>query len=349
MEIVNITPRGYCYGVVDAMVIAKNAALDKTLPRPIYILGMIVHNQHVIESFEDIGIHTLDGENRKEILDKIDSGTVIFTAHGVSPEVIQLAKDKGLTIIDASCPDVQITHELIKNYLSEGYEIFYIGKKGHPEPEGALGIAKEHVHLISSMEDVSELTFRSDKIFVTNQTTMSHWDVSELMMMIKEKYPHARIHKEVCQATQVRQEAVAKQAHGCDLTIVIGDPKSNNTNRLEQVSVEQANVLAKRVADISEIQVDWLKGINKIAVTAGASTPTVIIREVVQFLEQFDESRPETWKIASKVSTEDILPKMSKIKDLNENRRRKMAVLRKESLTIKPSNHRVGDIKFKNL
>lgn len=332
MEIVNITPRGYCYGVVDAMVIAKNAALDKTLPRPIYILGMIVHNRHVTESFEDIGIHTLDGKSRKEILDKIDSGTVIFTAHGVSQEVIQLAKGKGLTIIDASCPDVQITHELIKNHVSEGYEILYIGKRWHPEPEGALGAAKGHVHLISSMEDVFKLTLLSNKIFVTNQTTMSHWDVSDLMMKIQEKYPSARMHKEVCQATQVRQEAIAKQAFGCDLTIVIGDPKSNNTNRLAQVSALQAHVTAKRVADISEIQVDWLKGINKIAVTAGASTPTVIIREVVQFLDQFDESRPETWEITSKVSVEDILPRMSKIKDLHENRKRRMAILRKKNM-----------------
>lgn len=113
MEIIKISPRGYCYGVVDAMVIAKNASLDPNLPRPIHILGMIVHNKHVTDAFEEVGIRTLDGENREEILEQIDSGTVIFTAHGVSPRVKELAKQKGLVTIDATCPDVMRTYDLI--------------------------------------------------------------------------------------------------------------------------------------------------------------------------------------------------------------------------------------------
>ena len=114
MNIIKISPRGYCYGVVDAMVIARNAALDKTLPRPIYILGMIVHNKHVTDAFEEEGIITLDGKNRKDILEKLKQGTVIFTAHGISPEVRELAKQKGLVTIDATCPDVTRTHDLIE-------------------------------------------------------------------------------------------------------------------------------------------------------------------------------------------------------------------------------------------
>ncbi len=129
MKIVKISPRGYCYGVVDAMVIARNAALDTSLPRPIYILGMIVHNKHVTDAFEEDGIITLDGPSRLDILDKIDSGTVIFTAHGVSPEVKQRAKEKGLTTIDATCPDVTKTHDLIEAKKAEGYHVIYIGKK----------------------------------------------------------------------------------------------------------------------------------------------------------------------------------------------------------------------------
>ncbi|MGQ0421750.1 4-hydroxy-3-methylbut-2-enyl diphosphate reductase, partial [Bacillus sp. HC-Mk] len=168
MKIVKISPRGYCYGVVDAMVIARNAALDKSLPRPIYILGMIVHNKHVTDAFEEDGIITLDGPSRLEILDKIDSGTVIFTAHGVSPEVKQRAKEKGLTTIDATCPDVTKTHDLIEAKKAEGYHVIYIGKKNHPEPEGAVGIAPDIVHLIERADDLKTLEIPTDKILVTN-------------------------------------------------------------------------------------------------------------------------------------------------------------------------------------
>lgn len=138
MKIIKIAPRGYCYGVVDAMVIARNAALDKTLPRPIYILGMIVHNKHVTDAFTEDGIITLDGPNRKEILEQVESGTVIFTAHGVSPEVRELAEKKGLTTIDATCPDVTVTHDLIKEKEREGYHVIYIGKKGILNPKVLL-------------------------------------------------------------------------------------------------------------------------------------------------------------------------------------------------------------------
>ena len=178
MNVIKIAPRGYCYGVVDAMVIARNAALDKTLPRPIYILGMIVHNKHITDAFEEEGIITLDGQNRKEILEKVDSGTVIFTAHGVSPEVREIAKQKGLVTIDATCPDVTKTHDLIRQKEKEGYTIIYIGKRNHPEPEGAIGVAPDIVHLVANEEDVDNLTIDAKKILVTNQTTMSQWDVA---------------------------------------------------------------------------------------------------------------------------------------------------------------------------
>src|SRR6185437_5655135 len=169
MDIIKISPRGYCYGVVDAMVIARNASLDKSLPRPIYILGMIVHNKHVTDAFAEDGIITLDGPNRKEILEKVESGTVIYTAHGVSPEVRELAKKKGLTTIDATCPDVTTTHDLIRQKEKEGYDVIYIGKKGHPEPEGAVGVAPHIVHLIETLDDVDELNVQNNKIIVTNQ------------------------------------------------------------------------------------------------------------------------------------------------------------------------------------
>jgi 4-hydroxy-3-methylbut-2-en-1-yl diphosphate reductase len=310
MKVLKITPRGYCYGVVDAMIIARNAALDKTLPRPIYILGMIVHNKHVTEAFEQDGIITLDGKDRLEILEKADKGTVIFTAHGVSPEVRELARKKGLVSIDATCPDVTVTHDLIEEKAAEGFDIVYIGKRHHPEPEGAIGVAPKQVHLIETLEDVDQLNLQNDKLLVTNQTTMSQWDVAHLMEALKVKYPHIEAVQEICLATQVRQEAVAEQAGEADLLIVVGDPLSNNSNRLTQVSVEIANTPSYRVSDVSEIEIDWLKDINTVAVTAGASTPTIVVREVIAFLEKFDPEDSTTHYPEKKFLLEKILPRI---------------------------------------
>jgi len=308
MEVLKISPRGYCYGVVDAMVLARQTARNLDLPRPIYILGMIVHNQHVTEAFEDEGIITLDGANRLEILEKVDRGTVIFTAHGVSPEVRKRAREKGLTVVDATCPDVTKTHDLIREKTAQGYEIIYIGKKGHPEPEGAIGVAPGHVHLIEKEEEIAGLELATDKIVITNQTTMSQWDIRHIMNRLIAKFPSAEIHNEICLATQVRQEAVAEQAKACDLVIVVGDPRSNNSNRLAQVAEEIAGTPAHRVADVTEIRPEWLKGVRKVGVTSGASTPTPITREVIDYLEQFDPDRPETWTVKRTVNKKKLLP-----------------------------------------
>ncbi|EGG33875.1 4-hydroxy-3-methylbut-2-enyl diphosphate reductase [Paenibacillus sp. HGF5] len=308
IEVLKISPRGYCYGVVDAMVLARQAAQNLDLPRPIYILGMIVHNSHVTQSFEDEGIITLDGPNRMEILSQVESGTVIFTAHGVSPEVRKLARDKGLTTLDATCPDVTKTHDLIRDKVADGYEIIYIGKKGHPEPEGAIGIAPEHVHLIEKEEEIEQLQVNSSRIIITNQTTMSQWDIKHIMKSLLDKFPGAEIHNEICLATQVRQEAVAEQAGQADLVIVVGDPRSNNSNRLAQVSEEIAGVPAHRIGDVTELKREWLEGVGKVAVTSGASTPTPITKEVIAYLEQYEHDQPETWEIKRTVNMSKLLP-----------------------------------------
>ena len=325
MKIRHITPMGYCYGVIDAMVIAKNVAMDESLPRPLYILGMIVHNAHVTEAFESVGIKTIDGNNRLEILDSIDEGTVIFTAHGVSDQVRQKAEDKGLVTIDASCPDVLITHEIVRKKINQGYEVIYIGKEGHPEPEGVLGIDDKKIHLLSKLDQVDDLKL-TGKIFVTNQTTMSMWDVEDIMNAVVDKYPQAEIHSDICQATNERQQAVAEQAVGCDLTIVVGDPRSNNSNRLAQVSVEQAGVKAYRVADVSEINPEWLLNVKEVAVTAGASTPTAVVREVMNYLRDFNGERA-----CSSVESSEILPRGG-VRDISKKRSRRLEKLRKDSL-----------------
>lgn len=308
MEIVKISPRGYCYGVVDAMVLALQTAKNLDLPRPIYILGMIVHNAHVTDAFEQEGVITLDGENRLEILDQVEKGTIIFTAHGVSPEVRKRARDKGLTIVDATCPDVTKTHVLIREKVAEGYHIIYIGKRNHPEPEGALGVAPDHVHLIEREEEIADLVIPEGRVVITNQTTMSQWDIRNIITRLLEKFPHAEIHNEICLATQVRQEAVADQVGAAQLCIVVGDPRSNNSNRLAQVSEEIAGVTAYRVSDVSEIKQEWLKGIDRVAVTSGASTPTPITKEVIAYLEQYDHNDEATWDIKRTINMKKLLP-----------------------------------------
>lgn len=290
MEVIKISPRGYCYGVVDALTAARTAAKDLTLPRPIHIIGQIIHNRHAIEELTGMGVVTLDGPKREEILDQVTSGTVIFTAHGVSPEVKRRAMERGLNCIDATCPDVTKTHDLVKALVDKGYYILYVGKKGHPEPEGVMGEIPGHVSLIEVEADVDALeltTEQEQKIGVSTQTTLSQWDTRRVIQYIKQRYPHAEVHVDICAATQTRQEAVAAQAKGADLTIVVGDPRSNNTNRLVQVSEELAGVPAVRIEDLSQLDTSWLVGKKRIAVTAGASTPSQITREVIRYLEQY--------------------------------------------------------------
>lgn len=300
MEVIKISPRGYCYGVVDALTIARQAAKDSSLPHPIYIIGQIIHNRHAIEELTSMGIVTLDGPNRADILEQVHAGTVIFTAHGVSPQVKQRARERGLHVIDATCPDVTVTHDLVKNLVARGYYILYIGKKGHPEPEGVMGEVPGHISLIETEADVDALTLtaqQAQKLAVSTQTTLSQWDTRRVIRYIKTRYPHVEVHIDICAATQNRQEAVVAQAKGADLTIVVGDPKSNNTNRLVQVSEELAGVPAKRIEDLSQLDPAWLVGKKRIAVTAGASTPSQITREVIRFLEQFEAA--ETAAVAS--------------------------------------------------
>jgi len=290
MEVIKISPRGYCYGVVDALQIVRTVAKEPTAPRPIYIIGQIVHNRHAIEELTIMGVVTLDGPDRASILEQVTQGTVIFTAHGVSPLVKQRARERGLNCIDATCPDVTKTHDLVRDLVAKGYYILYIGKKGHPEPEGVLGEVPGHISLIENEADVDALNLtaeQTEKLAISTQTTLSQWDTRRVIQYIKTRYPPAEVHIDICAATQSRQEAVVAQAQGADLTVVVGDPRSNNTNRLVQVSEEMAGIPAVRIEDLSQLNPEWLKGKKRIAVTAGASTPSQLTREVIRFIERY--------------------------------------------------------------
>lgn len=290
MEVIKISPRGYCYGVVDALQMVRQVAKDPQHPRPIYIIGQIVHNRHAIEELTALGVITLDGPDRANILAQVATGTVIFTAHGVSPLVKQRARERGLHCVDATCPDVTVTHDLVRELVAQGYYILYIGKKGHPEPEGVLGEVPGMIHLIETEADVDALQLTPEqqtRLALSTQTTLSQWDTRRIIAYIRQKYPQVEVHVDICAATQSRQEAVVAQAKGADLTVVVGDPRSNNTNRLVQVSQELAGVPAVRIEDLSQLKTEWLQGKKRVAVTAGASTPSQLTREVIRFLEQY--------------------------------------------------------------
>lgn len=290
MDVIKITPRGYCYGVVDAMEIVRKAAKDPSLPRPIYIIGLIVHNRFAVDEMTNMGVITLDGPDRAAILEQVKEGTVIFTAHGVSPLVKQRAAEQGLHVIDATCPDVTKTHDIVRRLTAQGYQIIYIGKKGHPEPEGVIGESPDSVYLVEREADLDELpesVRTAPRLAVTNQTTLSQWDTFDLIESICRRFPHVEVYNEICRATQLRQEAVARMAQGADLTIVVGDPRSNNTNRLVQVAEEKAGSPAIRIESLSDLTPEMLAGKKRVAITAGASTPSPLTREVIRFVESF--------------------------------------------------------------
>lgn len=291
MQVKAITPRGYCKGVVRAIEIAKNAQNEQ---QPIYILGMIVHNQYIVDALKERGIQTIDipGQTRLELLDQIQHGTVIVTAHGASEQVFEKAKNKGLNVIDASCLDVIKTHDLIKEKLNEGYDILYIGKKGHPEAEGAISIDEKRVHLITSKNDIQMMDPNKHYV-MTNQTTMSLYDVYDLCEYAKTILPHVTIEKETCTATKIRQEAIKNMEEDIDIVFIVGDPHSNNTQKLASIASEKKEV--HMIESLDDLNINWLKGKKKAAVSSGASTPTYLTNQVIDFLKQFDESNSQTF------------------------------------------------------
>ncbi len=288
MEVVKITPRGYCYGVVDAMTMAKQVAKDPNVPRPIFVLGQIVHNRHAVEDLEHLDIRTLDGGRRVELLEQVpDGATVIFTAHGVSPEVKARARARGLNAFDATCPDVTKTHSLIEEKVAHGYSIIYIGTKGHPEPEGAMGEAPVgRVELVTTADDVASLTFGPDTpLAIVTQTTLSQWDTEDVIRAVQSRYPQAEVHNEICLATQLRQEAAVQAARDVDMVVVVGDRRSNNSNRLVEVVEKVAGKPAVRVEQVEDLESAWFANVEKVAVTAGSSTPSQVTRAVIHWLE----------------------------------------------------------------
>jgi len=293
VEVKRITPRGYCHGVVEAFRIAER--VRKETEGPIHMLGQLVHNTHVTEDLQRNGIRLVDPPNRLAGLEEIESGTVIFTAHGVSPQVKQRALERGLNTVDATCSDVVRTHDLVTQLANQGYDVVYVGRRGHPEPEGVEGEAPGKVHLIQDVADVDALQIENERIAVTCQTTLSVWDTEALIGAVRDRYPQVEVHNEICLATQERQEAAVAAAKEVDVVVVVGSPRSSNSNRLAEVVRKLTQKPAHLIDDLPDLDLSWLSGKRVVGVTSGASTPSQLTRRVIAYLESLEEGPDGNW------------------------------------------------------
>ncbi len=275
-------PRGYCAGV-DRAVITVEKALD-LYGAPVYVRKQIVHNRHVVATLEARGAIFV------EELDEVPEGaTVVFSAHGVSPEVHRQASERGLKTIDATCPLVTKVHHEAKRFAGEDYDILLIGHAGHEEVEGTAGEAPGHIQLVQSPEDVAGVVVRDPgKVAWLSQTTLSVDETMATVAAIRERFPELLDppSDDICYATQNRQLAVKEIARESDLVIVVGSGNSSNSVRLVEVALEAGARAAHRVDDATEIQQAWLEGVNTVSVTSGASVPEELVQGVLQFLAE---------------------------------------------------------------
>lgn len=282
MIINKIVPQGYCGGVKNALDIVYKLLADVSTIKPIYLLGSIIHNKHVIKDLTDKGVILIEekGKTRYELLDRIEAGTVVFSAHGVEPRVYEKAKLKGLNIIDTTCGNVLIVHQRIKEYLQKNYKILYIGTLNHPECEGVLGIDSS-ITLISNVDDLDNIS-TDKRLYVTNQTTLSMFQTKEIYEEIKKKFPNAIIDNKICNATTIRQKAMLNQKP-VDLCLVVGDINSSNTKKLSEASqsVGINTILVDNLIDVKNID---FTNINSISISSGASTPNYIVDEIINYL-----------------------------------------------------------------
>jgi 4-hydroxy-3-methylbut-2-enyl diphosphate reductase len=292
-------PRGFCAGVDRAIIIVEQA-LEK-FGAPIYVRNEVVHNKFVVDGLRAKGAVFV------KHLDEIPTGsTVIFSAHGVSRAVRAEAEDRGLIAYDATCPLVTKVHIEVAKMRDAGMEIIMIGHKGHPEVEGTMGqvesdyddddeVAAIGMYLVETPADVAQLQVKNpDKLAFVTQTTLSMDDAATVIEALKAKYPniHAPKSEDICYATQNRQDAVKLMAKDCDLVIIIGSPNSSNSNRLREVA-EKQGIEAYMVDNASYLQASWLVGKKKIGVSAGASAPEVLVKEVISQLQQMGAQQVE--------------------------------------------------------
>jgi 4-hydroxy-3-methylbut-2-enyl diphosphate reductase len=278
--VVLASPRASCAGVVRAVQIVETALAERGAP--IYVRKQIVHNAHVVGELERRGAVFV------EDVDEVpDGATVIFSAHGVSPAVRRQARARGLEVIDATCPLVAKVHAEARRFAEAGREIVLIGHEGHEEVEGTVGEAPERTHVISSEDDVEGLALADpERVAYLTQTTLAVDETAGVVDALRRRFPALTgpSSDDICYATQNRQDAVRALASECELVLVVGSQNSSNSQRLVEVS-ERAGCPARLVGDAGDIRPDWLVGVHRVGLTAGASAPESLVGDVVQALD----------------------------------------------------------------
>ncbi len=285
MQILLANPRGFCAGVDRAITIVERAL--EIFEPPIYVRHEVVHNKYVVNKLRDAGAIFVE-----ELHEVPDDHIVIFSAHGVSQAVRQEAKDRGLKVFDATCPLVTKVHMEVTRASRKGHECVLIGHAGHPEVEGTMGQYKNEeggIYLVESPEDVEKLEVKDPKnLHYMSQTTLSVDDTADVIEALRQKFPDINGPRkdDICYATQNRQDAVRELASDADIMLVVGARNSSNSNRLRELS-EKMGTPAYLIDDASCIDKSWLEGKKKVAVTAGASAPEVLVQEVIAKLQSW--------------------------------------------------------------
>ncbi|HJS02835.1 MAG TPA: 4-hydroxy-3-methylbut-2-enyl diphosphate reductase [Variovorax sp.] len=276
-EVILAEPRGFCAGVDRAIEIVERALAK--FGAPIYVRHEIVHNTYVVNELKAKGAIFIE-----DLADVPPGATLVFSAHGVSKAVQQEARDRGFDVFDATCPLVTKVHVEVAKLAKEGYEFIMIGHKGHPEVEGTMGQLSSGIHLVEDVEDVAKVSpAQTEKLAVVTQTTLSVDDAAEIAAAVRARFPKVREPKQqdICYATQNRQDAVKILSPQVDLVIVVGSPTSSNSNRLRELA-ERLGTESYMVDSADELKPEWFEGKGRVGLTAGASAPEVLVREVVE-------------------------------------------------------------------
>jgi 4-hydroxy-3-methylbut-2-enyl diphosphate reductase len=281
-EVILAEPRGFCAGVDRAIEIVERAIAK--FGAPIYVRHEIVHNTYVVNELKAKGAIFIE-----DLADVPPGATLVFSAHGVSKAVQQEARDRGFDVFDATCPLVTKVHVEVAKLAKEGYEFIMIGHKGHPEVEGTMGQLTSGIHLVEDVADVARVSpSQTDKLAVVTQTTLSVDDAAEIAAAVRARFPKAREPKQqdICYATQNRQDAVKIMSPQVDLVIVVGSPTSSNSNRLRELA-QRLGTESYMVDSADELRPEWFEGKGRVGLTAGASAPEVLVREVIERVRAF--------------------------------------------------------------